>query len=320
MIQKAVSSTMSLLLLILMGFLMGGTKLIKEHRGELVISGFLANWALPCFVFYNIYSSFEGRAELFALLKNIPVPFALIAIMLALGALTAKLLKIDRSRRGAFTNANVFSNTSFIGFPIVVALLGPQALPMAMMYYIANTMLFFTVGTWLLGRDSGKNEKLFTAEGLKKVFSPMVISLILGMAAKLVSLPLPDFVTTALSYFSSVCPCLGMIFVGIVIRRNKIDRSYFFPDITVLLVLKYIVTAAVIGIVLYLLPISAEAKAIFFILSMMPSITQMSIMSSVMGSDSVFCALWLTVSSTVGVAYVPILIYLAENVFHFIQA
>ncbi len=73
-----------------------------------------------------------------------------------------------------------------------------------------------------------------------------------------------------------------------------------------------------IGLFLTLLPLPLQVKAVFFILAMMPSITQMSIMGQVLGSDSTFCALWLTVSSLVGVAFVPVLVFLAESVFRFL--
>ena len=86
----------------------------------------------------------------------------------------------------------------------------------------------------------------------------------------------------------------------------------------VLLILRYAITPFAVGLLLWVLPLAAEAKAIFFILALMPSITQMSIMSQILGSDSTFCALWLTVSSVAGVAFVPVLVLLEEKVFSFI--
>lgn len=301
-----------------MGWFIGETKVFRKNNGAAVLSNLLANWALPCFIFYNIYSSFSGRQELASLIVNLPVPFIIIFVMLAGGIAAARLFKIDPGRRGAFSDANAFSNTSFIGFPIITSLFGSQTLAIGMIYYIANTLLFFTFGTWLLSKDSGSSIKIISKDGLKKIFSPMVLGLVCGICVKLLNIPLLGFLTSALSYFTSVCPCLGMIFIGIVIRQNKIKKEYFFPDMTILAVLKYIITPFVIGALLCALPIETETKAIFYILSFMPSITQMSIMSDVLGSDNTFCALWLTVSSTLGVAFIPALIYLSENVFHFI--
>ena len=319
MVLKAVYSTASLFLLIVLGYLMGGTRVIREHRGDLVLSHILANWALPAFIFYNIYASFTGSEALLSLIRDLPVPFLIIGIMLSLGALFARLFKVSPSRSGAFIDGNAFANTSFIGFPIITSLFGSEALSVGMLYYIANTLLFFTVGTWFLSRDAGVKESIFTKEGLKKIFSPMVGSLFLGILARILDVPLPEFLKSSLSYFTSVCPCLGMFFVGMVIRRNKIRTDYFFPDMAVLVVLRYLVTPFVIGLFLALLPIPLQVKAVFFILALMPSITQMSIMGQVLGSDSTFCALWLTVSSLVGVAFVPALVFLAERVFCFIS-
>lgn len=318
MILKAINSTASLIMLIVIGYILGGTKSIKEYHGEVVFSNFLANCALPCFVFYNIYSSFNSSEDLYSLMKSLPVPFLVIIVMLVTGSAGARLLHINPKRRGAYTDANAFANTSFIGFPLITSLLGAHTLPTGMLYYIANTLLFFTVGTWLLSRDAGKTERILTKDGIKSIFSPMLLGLIAAIAVKMLSLTIPDFALTSLSYFSSVCPCLGMIFAGILIRKNKIAKEYFFPEILSLLFLRYLVTPFIIGLLLFFLDLESEVKAVFYLLALLPSITQMSIMSDVIGSDSTFCALWLTVSSVVGVAYIPVIVYLAENVFHFI--
>ena len=193
MVLKAVNSTASLFLLIVLGYLMGGTRTFREHRGDLVLSHILANWALPAFIFYNVYSSFDGHEELLALFKNIPVPFGIILLMLGMGALTARVFSVSPSRRGAFADANAFSNTSFIGFPIISSLFGSEALAIGMLYYMANTLLFFTIGTWLLSSDSGQKEAVFSKAGLKKIFSPMVGGLFLGILVRLLDLPLPVF-------------------------------------------------------------------------------------------------------------------------------
>ena len=317
MIKNAISSTASLVLLMFLGYLMGKTKAIEEHGGEKVLAYMQASWILPIFVFYNVYNSFSGRDEIINLLKNLPIPFFLIGIMLAFGALAAKLMHIDRSRKGAFIDGHAFANTSFIGFPLITSLFGPKSITVCMIYYVANTLMFFTAGTWLLGLDAGNQTKPSLKESLKKIFSPMVIALIIGLIVKMLNITLPAFMCTAMGYFSSVSPCLGMIFVGIVIRQNKLDVSYI-KDISKLLGMRYLIIPFVIGFTLLLLPIDNEAKTIFFVLSLMPSVTQLSIMSQVIGSDSAFCAVWLTVSTVVGVVYIPVIVMMAEKVFHFI--
>ena len=318
MIERAITSTASLLLLIFVGVLLGKSPVIKKNNGDLVISHFLANWALPCFIFNNIYSSFEGPRDIVDVFINLPISFGLILLMLVIGAVFARLMKISPERQGAFANANAFANTSFVGFPMITTLFGPEIMPYGMVYYIANTLLFFTAGTWLLARDAGKNEPIFTKAGLKKIFTPMMISMLLGIAAKLCNLHLPGFVDNSLDYFNSVCPCMGMIFVGIVISKNASGLKTYVGDISRLILLRYFVTPFVIGSFLLLIPADNTIKAAYFILSLLPSITQMSIMSRVIGSDSTFCAIWLTVSSTIGIAYVPVIVLLAEKIFKFI--
>lgn len=307
-----------MLMLIFMGAMMGRTTYIQSNKGEEMITYMLTRWALPCYMFYNVVSSFTDREAMLRLLANLPVPFGLIGIFLLLGLTLSRLPWVRPGREGVFINSVGFSNTVLLGFPVVTALFGEQIISVAMIYYMANTILFYTAGIWMLGRDAGCSPPIFSSEGMKKLFSPPIVGLLLGILAKLAQLPMPEFVMSFLSMVSALCPCMGMLFIGISIQKHPIRTQDLFPEVAILLAVRYLLAPAVVGLVLRVLPLPNETKAVYLILATMPAMTQMGVMSRALGSDYRFASLWVAVSSTLGMAFLPVMTLTLQYVWHFV--
>ena len=78
--------------------------------------------------------------------------FALILMCVCLAAVTAKVCRIWEDRRDTFIVAAGFPNVVFIGFPVIQALWGEGITSVGAIYYIASTVLFWTLGISLLQR------------------------------------------------------------------------------------------------------------------------------------------------------------------------
>ncbi len=109
------------------------------------------------------------------------------------------MLKVSSNRRGVFVNAIAFSNTVLIGFTVVQALFGESALPDAMIYYMANTTIFWTIGTYLLRRDDPEKPKTNFRQELRNIFSPAIISFALGILVVMTGLTIPEFIFTPIT-------------------------------------------------------------------------------------------------------------------------
>ncbi|QHG88775.1 AEC family transporter [Xanthomonas sp. NCPPB 1638] len=86
----------------------------------------------------------------------IATPWLLTALIVPLLWGCSRLLRIGRAHYAALLMCVVFTNSSFIGFPMVRALLGDQALPYAVVYDQFGTfVLLSTFGLYVLARYSG---------------------------------------------------------------------------------------------------------------------------------------------------------------------
>lgn len=68
------------------------------------------------------------------------------------------------------------SNTIFMGIPINLALFGEDSLPYVLIYYVANTMFFWTFGVYEISLDNKKlKAKNSIRKTLKNIFSPALL-------------------------------------------------------------------------------------------------------------------------------------------------
>ena len=146
---QSIESVLILILMMAIGFVITKQSWFGKS-GENFLSKFCIRVAIPCNMVVNVSSNCETREKLLDMLKLFPVPFGIIAVFLIFGYVMSKLLRVEKKHQGTFINVMAFSNTVIVGFPIVTGLFGEPALPTAMSYYIANTVMFWSIGAWLL--------------------------------------------------------------------------------------------------------------------------------------------------------------------------
>ena len=315
MIANAVYSVASMLVVMAVGFFIAGSRFYRDNRAEQVLNKYLSAVAIPIYLFYNVLSAFSTRAELLSTLAGLFVPIAVILAQYLTGFTLCRVLRVQEGRQGAFVDACALSNIVFLGFPVITSVFGEKVIPDGMVFYIANTLLFWTLGTYLLRVDGGQEKGFFRKENLIRIFSPAMIGLLAGVAIRLTGMPLPGFFTVAVKNISATCSPLGLLFVGASIRCAKPFQKGFLRDILVLFAARYLVMPIVLGIVFYALPISVQSRQVFYILALMPAMTQLGIMARSYHSDSEFTGTWIAISSVIGVVTIPAFAWLLQNVF-----
>ena len=123
-----------------------------DDRSSRIIAKVVTQVALPAYMVETICGRFTAR-ELARLLPDLRFPVLSMSILFGLSFGVAKALAVPRARRGLFKSMFFNSNTVFIGLPVNMALFGPKSLPYVLVYYMANTTIFWTVGVYLIQKD-----------------------------------------------------------------------------------------------------------------------------------------------------------------------
>ena len=119
MVSEALFGVSSTIIFIAIGYILGGANFFKEHEGGLVFTGFL-NWvALPCYLFYSVFTNFDSSKDIIDVIKSLPIPLGVTLLNVLIGYFCAKLFKVQFERRGVFINAIGFTNIIFVGLPLI---------------------------------------------------------------------------------------------------------------------------------------------------------------------------------------------------------
>lgn len=305
MVVNAISSVLSLLILIAAGFYITGMPWFRE-AGPDIFSKYSVKVAIPCYMVYNVMTTCEDGGALLDLIRHLPIPLITISLSALFGFLLARLFRISPKRRGVFINAIAFSNTVIIGFPVITSLFGDEATPDGMIYYMANTILFWTLGTYLLRQDGAQKAKLLSLNNLKKALSPPIIGFFIGVLIVVAGISLPDFLFTPISMVKSTTTPIAMMFIGSIIRKTDFKRVQFTKDLLIIILVRFVISPIFMAAVCMMLPVDTMMKQVFFVLATMPAMTQLGIMSKESGSDYEFASMLVAVTSTISMVALPI--------------
>jgi len=148
---SALDSVLSIILMIVVGFVLAKRGWFDEAASAL-ITRLVVSLSLPAYMISNLMGGYD-RAKLIAMLPGLPVPFAVMLVCLAVATALALAFRMPPGRRGTFASQFAFSNTVFIGLPVNLVLFGDESLPYALIYYMANVSLFWTLGIYGIARD-----------------------------------------------------------------------------------------------------------------------------------------------------------------------
>lgn len=299
-------AVLSVFILIVLGYVLTARGRITEKVSSF-LSWFVVNITLPCYMFQNVLTSFDPSE-----IKNIPgyvaFPFLAECIGLGLGFLIVRLFKVEKSCAGSLIVMTALNNTIFMGLPVNLAMFGEQSTPFVLYYYMANTILFWTVGVYIIsGGRSNKGWK----QTLKKLVPPPLYGLILGIGLLLYNtwmppLTLPKFIMDTLKNVGGMTTPLSMIFIGYVLASNGLKNIRFNKNIGLGLAARFLVGPAIALTVFSFAPLPGLMKNVFTVQAFMPVMANQSITAEQYGADPYFPAVMVSLSTIASLLILPL--------------
>lgn len=123
----------------------------------------------------------------------------------------AKWLKLDPK---TFLPPMMFNNSGNMGIPLLVLAFGEAALPAAVVVFIVEMLLHFSVGLYMLDPRTSL---------LRLLRMPIVLASLAGLSVNLGGIPLPGWLLEALHMLGGVCIPLLLFALGV--RMLDIDFS-----------------------------------------------------------------------------------------------
>ncbi len=308
MVISSIQIVVTIFLLMFAGYFFAMKGWFKDG-GDQLLSKLVVQFGVPATVVSNMMANYT-REDLIHSWLGIVLPLITLGSCYALAILIARILKLPQNRRGVFCVMFAFSNSVFIGLPVATAIFGDDAVPFALLYYISNTLMFWTIGYRGLQADGGHRTPLFSRETVKSVMSPALISFVLCIALILCGVTLPKFIMDTAKYAGGVVTPLSMLFIGFMLHKIGITKIRVTRDIFIASCGRFLVAPAIAFALGAFLPLPLLMKQVFVIQASMPVMSQSSIIASRTGADAEFAAIGTVFTTLFSLLFTPVLMLL----------
>ena len=282
--------------LVLAGYIAGRRKFLPLAAIP-GLNGFVLYFALPCMLY-----RFGASLPVAKLLD----PAAFFTYLLCAILIVSFTLAISFSGRIGLKDASfgalvaAFPNTGFMGVPLLVALLGPQAAGPAILTILVD--LIFTSSLCIALSTLGGGEQRSASKALKNALrgvlaNPMPWAILLGAVSSALGLRLPTALAQTIGMLADAASPVALFTIGAVLARSYSLTAN--GHLTPLPVMQYL-PAAIVKLVLHPvlvllvgcaviqagLPLSKPALTVMVLVAALPSASNVAMLAERFEADS----------------------------------
>lgn len=172
------------------------------------ISWLVVNVANPAMVLSSVVNG-EGSIRGKDLMLTARIAVVMFGVLLLTARIVPIIFRVEKEDKNIYKVLTVFNNIGFMGYPVIAAAYGNEALLYAAVFCMVFNILIYSYGTQTIQGTAGKGIQW------KKMFNVGVISCVAAVVLYLGNIPMPQFVKSAVSGLSSLTGPLSMMVIGI---------------------------------------------------------------------------------------------------------
>ena len=177
------------------------------------------------------------------------------------------------------TFAVVFSNSGFVGIPLIQGILVDEYVFYVTMTMVVGTITFWTYGVLLMSGD--KNEV-----SVKKILTnPNLIAVVVGMILFFAVDELPYVIQQALTGMANMNTGLGMVILGATLGASNIGLMITDTRLYKAIALRLVVVPLACIPILLLMPVPFEVRMVMMIIAAAPAASATSMLALKYGAD-----------------------------------
>ena len=282
-----------------LGFLGAKVGYIPKEANR-ILSRIVLDIALACSVVYSAASSDHPLSN--AQVGSLALAAAGVAVVLiVLSKLFIRLFRIPREQAGVCEYMLIFSSSALMGYPVIRACFGTDAVFYAAVLNMVFTTLCYTYGIRLI---RGKNPD--GSSNLKELLSPVIVCSLLAWVIYVFHLRLPVFLVNCLGYMDQVTSPLSMLIVGSTLAHAERIRAEGFWRVFLLVVLRMIVTPLLVYLALNNIFHNSMMTGIFVIFQALPAAVSTTMFCARFEKDGTVAALCVLLSTIVSAVLLPL--------------
>ncbi len=211
---------LALFILMIIGFLCGKKDILDANTTK-KISWLVVNVANVAMILQaGLDNQNDMPGETLLIVSGLAVLMYVMLILLAV--ILPVVLRVKKETYGIYRTMLVFSNVGFMGFPLLLALSGTQAVLYAAIFQFVFSFLLYSYG--IANISSGKE----SAGGFqwKSMINPGLLACVIAIISFFSGVDMPDFVDTVLKNLANLTAPLSMLVIGQSFTEFKLTELF----------------------------------------------------------------------------------------------
>lgn len=305
----SIESVMSVYIIIGIGYYLTRRGVFTTDTGR-QFAWLVVHVTFPCYIIAALPEQFTSKAMIDSSF-GILIAVGATVVLYPIGYLIAKILQISQERKHVFVAMMVFSNMVFIGLPVNYALFGDKAVPYVLQFYIANTVIFWTLGVYCLqlGANNGTRPKM----SLSMIMNPPLVAAAIAIVLVLFDTKAPFIIRNSFQLVGNMTTPLATMFIGIALFEIKLKDFNISKDMIAVLAGRFLIAPSLIYIPLMFTNFPPLMREVFFIQAAMPVMNQVTIYSRYYGGDYKYSTVITAWSLIVSMVMIPIYVAIFQS-------
>ena len=257
---------------------------VIDDKGSQKLSAIVVDVCNPALIMASILSG-NITATRSDLLIAIALGAAFYALLVILGFLIPRILKVEVDKRKFYNLMTVYTNTGFLGIPIARAILPANSIIYVIVINIFYSLLFYTHGMAVL--HSGTDRKTGTGRHpLLAIFNLGTVMALLSLVVFWFKVTLPPIIANTIEYIGNATVFLSMALLGVSIARSSFFKTFKNIRIWLYIILRMVIVPVVIVFVMKLIGFDTEQILALCLMAAVPAGSLPLITAEKMGLDT----------------------------------
>ena len=223
------------------------------------------------------------------------------AVLIILSKVFIRLFRVPADSAGVCEYMLIFSSSALMGYPVIRACFGTDAVFYAAILNMVFTTLCYTYGIQLIRGKSEGNESPW-----KELLSPVIICSLLAWAIYVFHIRLPGFLVNCLGYMDQITSPLSMLIVGSTLAHAQHIRVAGFWRVFALVAARMVFTPLLAWWVLSGLFQNSMMTGIFVIFQALPAAVSTTMFCARFEKDGTVAALCVLLSTVLSAILLPL--------------
>ena len=241
--MNIITTMCKLLLAMVLGFYLNKRKILTSDINK-KLSAMILEVTMPIVILCSAasMSGDDKSVIIFLLIAGIIVysilPFASLGIV--------KLLRVPKDCEGVYRCMFIFSNCSFMGYPVAEAFYGESAILYMTIFNFGFNILFFTYGIYLIAKDAGEIKSFQP----KQLLHPGTIAAVMALSLCFLNISIPEVVLEPLKFVGNITMPLSMLVIGANMGDYPFDEIFKDKKMYLVSVIRLLIMPAIMAFVI----------------------------------------------------------------------